>query len=61
MLFTTGRVPTDMVEKVIVAGVPVLISKAVPTENAVLLAGEYGLNLICRAWPDRFEIYQDNR
>ena len=61
MLFTTGRVPTDMVEKVIAAGVPVLISKAVPTENAVLLAGEYGLNLFCRAWPDRFDIYRDNR
>ena len=29
ILFTTGRVPTDMVQKVIAAGIPVLASKAV--------------------------------
>ena len=27
MIFTSGRVPVDMVEKVIVAGIPVLVSK----------------------------------
>lgn len=57
MLFTTGRVPTDMVRKAVAAGIPVLISKAVPTEEAVNMAEEYGLTLICRAWPDSFEIY----
>lgn len=57
ILFTTGRVPTDMVEKVIAAGIPVLVSKAVPTDQAVILAREYGLTLICRAWPDSYEIY----
>ncbi|MCR5147938.1 MAG: formate dehydrogenase accessory sulfurtransferase FdhD [Eubacterium sp.] len=57
MLFTSGRVPVDMVEKVISAGIPVLVSKSVPTKESVEMAGEYGLNLICRAWPDRCEIY----
>ena len=61
ILFTTGRVPTDMVQKVIAAGVPVLASKAVPTDQAVQLAEEYNLTLICRAWPDRMEIYHDGR
>lgn len=53
MIFTSGRVPVDMVEKVIMAGIPVLISKSVPTFQSVELAGKYGLNLICRAWQDK--------
>ena len=61
ILFTTGRVPTDMVQKVIAAGIPVLASKAVPTDQAIELAKKYRLNLICRAWPDRIEIYHDAR
>lgn len=61
ILFTTGRVPTDMVQKVIAAGIPVLASKAVPTDQAVQLAEKYHLTLICRAWPDRMEIYHDGR
>ena len=57
ILFTTGRVPTDMVRKAVVARIPVLVSKAVPTAEAVEMARESGLTLICRAWPDSFEIY----
>ncbi len=57
MLFTTGRVPVDMVRKAIFAGIPLLISKAVPTLEAVKLAREYGLTLICKAWPDKFEVF----
>lgn len=57
MLFTTGRVPVDMVRKAITAGIPVLVTKAVPTREAVEVAKEYGLTLICKAWPDRFEVF----
>lgn len=56
MLFTTGRVPTDMVKKAVAAGVGALISKAVPTDAAIVMAVDYNLNLICRAWPDSFTI-----
>lgn len=59
ILFTTGRVPTDMVKKVITAGIPVLVSKAVPTDAAVSMASDYNLTLICRAWPDRYEIFNE--
>lgn len=52
MLFTTGRVPTDMVKKAVAAGVGALVSKAVPTDAAIAMAADYNLNLICRAWPD---------
>ena len=57
ILFTSGRVPVDMTEKIIAAGIPVLVSKSVPTAESVELATTYGLNLICRAWPDRYEIF----
>ena len=57
IVFTTGRVPTDMVRKAVTAGLPVLVSKAVPTIDAVEMAKESGLTLICRAWPDSFEVY----
>ena len=46
MLFTSGRVPLDMVEKVIAAGIPVLISKSVPTKESVEAAEKHGLTLI---------------
>ena len=55
MLFTSGRVPVDMAEKVIAAGIPVLVSKSVPTAEAVAYAKEYGLQLIFRAYPDSYE------
>lgn len=46
MLFTTGRVPADMVEKTAAAGIPVLVTKAMPTQEAVKLAVSYGISLI---------------
>lgn len=60
MLFTTGRVPADMTRKVIISGIPVLVSKSVPTTASIELARQYGLNLICRAWPDSYEIFNEN-
>lgn len=59
ILFTTGRVPTDMVKKAVAARIPVLVSKAVPTDAAVEMAKAYNLTLICRAWPDRYEIFNE--
>ena len=58
MIYTTGRVPSDMALKVVMARIPVLVSKAVPTDAGVKLAEKYGLRLLCRAWPDSFVSYQ---
>ena len=57
ILYTTGRVPTDMVKKAVAARIPVLVSKSVPTDAAVEMARYYHLTLICKAWPDRYEIF----
>lgn len=59
ILYTTGRVPTDMVKKVIMSRIPVLVSKSVPTDAAVEMARAYDLTLICKAWPDRYEIFHE--
>ena len=48
MLFTSGRVPVDMVRKAIRAGVPALVSKSMPTVQSLELAEEYGLKLFIR-------------
>lgn len=47
VLYTSGRVPLDMVRKAIRAGVPALISKSMPTVQSAELAAEYGLQLVC--------------
>jgi len=54
MLFTSGRIAEDMVTKLINSGIRILISKAVPTEAAVLYARNHHLTLICKAWPDSY-------
>ena len=47
ILYTSGRVPVDMVRKAIRAGVPALVSKTMPTVQSLELAQEYGLQLLC--------------
>lgn len=61
ILFTTGRVPADMARKAITAGFPILVSKSVPTDASITLAREYNLTLICRAWPDSYEIVHQQK
>lgn len=58
MIYTTGRVPTDMVEKILMAGFKILISKSVPTDAALDLATRYGLTVLCKTWPDSYVIYE---
>ena len=60
-LYTSGRVPADMIDKVIVAGIPVLVSKGMPTMQAVELAKEAKVTLVCGARRDQMRIYADYR
>ena len=46
ILFTTGRLPTDMVSKAIRADIPLLVSKTFPTWQSIELAEEAGLTLL---------------
>lgn len=56
MLFTSGRVPTDMAIKAVRAGIPLLVSKAVATDKTVELARSYDLTLICNATSKSFDV-----
>lgn len=53
--YSSGRIPTDMAIKAVRAGIPVLASKASPSAEAVWLAKEYDLTLICAARRDRMK------
>jgi FdhD protein len=53
----TGRQPGGMISKVANAGVPIIISKAAPTDKGILTANDAGVTLICFARGDRFTVY----
>ena len=55
-LFISGRVLSDMMVHVIRSRIPLIVSKAVPTADAVRIAKEYGVTLIVKAYPDQIEI-----
>ena len=55
--FTSGRIPLDMVEKAVTAGIPVLASKASVTDEAVIAAKKYGLTLLAKVRPSSYERY----
>lgn len=57
ILYTSGRVPVDMAQKSIAAGIPILASKSVPTAEAVDLARKYGLLLIGNAHHDSMKVF----
>ncbi|MBR6787280.1 MAG: formate dehydrogenase accessory sulfurtransferase FdhD [Clostridia bacterium] len=57
VLFSSGRIPDDMIEKAIRARVPVLASNAVPTDRAVELAREYHVILICTAREKGMDVF----
>ena len=56
-LYTSGRVPTDMMRKIVYAGVPLLISKEYPTTDAAELASQHGITLIAKARPESFLVF----
>lgn len=58
-VFSSGRIPADMVGKVIRSGIPVLVTKAVPTDLAARMARDARLTLICQARPDSLKVFND--
>ena len=57
VLYTTGRIAVDIVRKTAAAGVPVLVSRALPTAEALALAKSLRLSLIGRAWETQYELF----
>ena len=59
LVFTSGRVPTDMAVKAIRAGIPLLVSKSTATDKTIQMAHDYGLTLICNANRECFDVFSD--
>ncbi|MBQ7534976.1 MAG: formate dehydrogenase accessory sulfurtransferase FdhD [Stomatobaculum sp.] len=57
LLYTTGRMPSDMVMKAVRAGIPVMVSGKGPTSEGLLLAKQYGLTLIGNVRNGRRTLY----
>ncbi|MCR5511115.1 MAG: formate dehydrogenase accessory sulfurtransferase FdhD [Lachnospiraceae bacterium] len=57
MIYSSGRVQYDTIRKLVHAGVPMLVSKSVPTYEAIELAKMHGITLIGRAWPDGYTVF----
>ncbi|MBC5737114.1 formate dehydrogenase accessory sulfurtransferase FdhD [Lawsonibacter faecis] len=57
VLYTSGRLPLSVAEQVIRAGIPVVVSRAAPTDAAVQLAARWGLTVIGFARRDRMNLY----
>ena len=56
VFYTTGRLTSEMVIKIVSMGIPILISRSGFTESGVRLANEAGLTLIGRARGKRFTV-----
>lgn len=57
MVFSSGRVPADMAAKAIRGRIPVLVTKAAPTDEAVRLARWAHLTLVCKAARERLRVF----
>ena len=59
LLFTTGRMPADMVSKAIQCGVPVMASKTYPTDQGIGLARQANLTLVTVRPGGRIYVWND--
>lgn len=57
ILYTTGRMPTDMIRKAIRAKIPVLVSRQKPTVEGVKLASDHNLMIIGHLRSGNYRIY----
>jgi FdhD protein len=56
-LFTSGRIPLDMLSKVVRCGIPIVCSRSAPTTAALDLAKKLGITLIGFVREGRMNVY----
>lgn len=57
VLFTSGRIPLDMLTKVARCGIPIVCSRSAPTTAALVLAKQLGITLIGFVREGRMNVY----
>ena len=57
ILYTTGRIPTDMIKKAVRAGIRIVATRASVTYDAIKIAKENGIKLIGFSRGERVNIY----
>ena len=57
MVLTTGRISSEIVAKVMRCGIPVVVSRGVPTNQAIKMAKEIGMTLVGYARGHRMNVY----
>ena len=60
VLFSSGRMPTDMIRKAVIAGIATVAGKAMPTADSVVLAKKYGITLIGRLSQDGYVVLPED-
>lgn len=60
ILLSTGRISTDMVKKVLCSKIPVFATLKTPTSEAIEMAEQHHLTMICKVDTDQFVIYDSD-
>jgi len=56
-VLTSGRIPSDMMTKIVYSRIPIVVSRSAPTDEAIRLASLYNVTLCGFARGDRLNIY----
>ena len=57
ILLSTGRISSEIISKVIISGVPIIISRSAPTSYAIDLGEKFGLTIVGFCRGARFNVY----
>ncbi len=61
VLITSGRVPSDMILKIIKARIPILVARSVPTDVAIEMANKFNITLAGFARGTHINLYSNEQ